>query len=876
MRKFATLDGQYRIGFESKAYGADTFGVIEFNGEEGLSRLYRFEIQLVSESADIDLEKMLANDVSLRLVNAGVETRYHGMLAEFEQLHQKGGDTFYRAVLVPRLWQLSLYRVNEVYVEKSLPDVIKAVLEEAGLTSLDYDIALTAEYTPWSHLCEYQETHFDFLSRLMERDGVYYYFEQGDQREKLIVTDAGTRHQKSPGDAVEYVPMSGLVGKADKPTVFTLVCKQKQLPKTMVLMDYNYRKPSVDLRSEVTVDDGGRGEVYLYGEHADTLEESKALAEIRAQELRCRKRTFVGESTVNVLASGYLKELTGHFRRDFNQDYLVTEVTHEASQENDMLHGGDATAGIGAPFYRNTFTAIAKNVQFRPERMTPKPRIHGTMNAVIDGETSGATPELDEAGRYKVRVTFDRTRKGDAKASQSVRMATPYAGSDHGIHYPLRKGTEVLLTFIDGDPNRPIISSAVPNADTPSVANVDNENSVVNRFRGGIETVIMPSKVPRMAGVGAAVNGKWPEDTSDDVLEWVPKLDDEGKPVVPQVLEPVYAAGVAGSPRFGTLQWEKDNNWDKDSETFDLTGTGRNGMRTLTMLNNVLHLKGTSCERYLGDVVTTIVGDNHLTVRGTAYNYVGDPAASTKKNAEFDLQNYNSDINAEQADSDENAISSSVANTFQSWGDRLSSTRAAANPPGSSVSYTEGNVRSTIRGTNVSIILGDQDTTVQSDSFNKYIGRTSNLFAGNTFLLYMGAQETVNISNNLSFNIGFVETFNLAATLTATLGAAVATSLAASAELYVGVKAATMIGGDYEVSISKAGVSVQKSDAEVSAMKATVSQMRSEVNNLNACASELQAKTNEIKTVANVMASCALELDTFGTNAKFAGLTLIS
>jgi type VI secretion system VgrG family protein len=863
MRKFATLDSQHRIGFESKAYGPDTFGVIEFNGEEGLSQLYRFEIQLVSESADIDLEKMLANDVTLKLVNSGVETRYHGMLAEFEQLHQKGGDTFYRAVLVPRLWQLSLYRVCEVYVEKALPDVIKAVLEEAGLTSLDYEIALTGEYTPWSHLCEYQETHFDFLSRLMERDGVYYYFEQGDQREKLIVTDARMRHQKSPGNAVEYVPMSGLVGKADKPTVFTLVCKQKQLPKTMVLMDYNYRKPEVELRSEVTVDNGGRGEVYLYGEHADTLEESKALAEIRAQELRCRKRTFVGESTVNAIASGFLKELTGHFRNDFNQEYLITEVTHEASQEHDMLQSGDAAAGTTAAFYRNTFTAIAKSVQFRPERLTPKPRIHGTMNAVIDAEGSGTAAELDEHGRYKVRVTFDRTKKGDAKASQSVRMATPYAGSDHGMHFPLRKGTEVLLTFIDGDPNRPIIAGAVPNADNPSMVNRDNETHSVVRIRGGMETVIMPNRRTPMAGVGA--QAVYLEDTSDD-------------------------ANTGNTALFGTLPWEAANGWQDDATTFNLIGDSDTtdnrageGIRALTTMNSVLHVKGATCERYLGDVVTTIVGNNNLTVRGSVYTYIGDPAAATKQNAEIYLAGYRSDITAESGGSDSgNVHSNRFAAMFQWMGDNLSDTRQDDNPPGSSVTYIEGGSRTTIRGTNVSMVLGDQDTTVQSDSFNKYLGRTNNFYAGNTFLWYWGAQETVNFSAQLTMNVGIVSGLNIAAVGQINVGGIATINIAPSLTIDISVKNGIKIN-ETETTLNALNTTLQDLDTKVSGIdtavnkvSSRVSRVRNAVNSVKATVSDLDSKTNEIKSAVNKVSQVAIDIDSGATSIDMSGIKLIA
>ncbi|MCE2947869.1 MAG: type VI secretion system tip protein TssI/VgrG [bacterium] len=827
MRKTATLDPQNRIEFTSRGVTDDTFGVVRFQGEEGLSRLYRFEIELVAERADLDLDAMLANDVTLAITNRGTRTLYHGVLEEFEELHQKNGDTFYRAVLVPKLWQLSLFRVNEVYVDRSTPEIIEAVLQEGGLTPLDYELALSAEYTPWTHLCEYQESHFDFISRLMERDGIYYYFDQGSQRAKLVITDQLMRHKPITTQSLVYEPATGLQQNGDRVSIFALLCRQKRMPEKVILMDYNYRKPSLEIRSEAVVDPKGRGEVYFYGEHADTVEESTALSKLRAEEIACRRQIFQGESNVAQLCPGFLAEVTGHFRSAFNQRYLVTEVSHEGSQAGEMLAGEGLSGGSPEQarqesFYRNTFGAIPGDVQFRPERLTPKPRIHGTMNAVIDAESSGADPELDEAGRYKVKVTFDRTKKGEAKASQSVRMATPYAGSDHGIHYPLRKGTEVLLTFIDGDPNRPIIAGAVPNADTPSVANSENERSVVTRLRGGMETTIGPSRTPQMAGVGAQARAYF--------VPTYPDLSQSGESLSEDDL----------NATFGTHSWEVEQGWQNDAFTFDLDRAP--GSRTVNLVNNVLHSNSASCERYLGPVITTIVGDNNLTVRGNVYTYIGKPDARVKNDAETFLRTYSSDINTEEGGSDNaNDASKAFAKMFQWMGDNLSSTRTDTSDPGSSVTYIEGGSRSTIRGTNVSIILGDQDTTVQSDSFNKYIGRTNNFYAGNTFLLYLGTQETVNIGGKLEMNLG------------------------AEAKLNISISSETKLAFSFNFECAKTVVNLQDSEATVNQLKARVtttesavtdtkaqlSQVRTSVSSVGAQVNTVKNKVNEISNKAN-------------------------
>ncbi|MEW6670036.1 MAG: type VI secretion system tip protein VgrG, partial [Thermodesulfobacteriota bacterium] len=224
----------------------------------------------------------------------------------------------------------------------------------------------------------------------------------------------------------------------------------------------------------------GRGEAYYYGDHIRTPEEGERLAKIRAESLLCRREVFQGEGAVPYIAPGFTFDLKEHYRSTFNQGYLVTEVSHEGNQEGYLVSGlslDDQTEK--EVFYGNTFTAIPANVQYRPERLTPRPRICGAITAKIDAAGSGQYAELDEHGRYKVVVPFDTSGRKDGKASTWIRMATPYAGSDHGMHFPLHKGTEVLLTFEEGDPDRPVIASAVPNPENPSPVNSANQTKSV-------------------------------------------------------------------------------------------------------------------------------------------------------------------------------------------------------------------------------------------------------------------------------------------------------------------------------------------------------------------------------------------------------------
>ncbi|MFH1490644.1 MAG: type VI secretion system tip protein TssI/VgrG, partial [Pseudomonadota bacterium] len=407
----------------------------------------------------------------------------HGILTQFEQLHAVDEYVFYRAVLVPKLWWLSLTHHNQVFLNKTVPEIIQEVLEDGGLTTLDIELRLENGYPQWEYICQYRESHFSFVSRWMEREGMYYFFEQTDTGEKMIITDTKVSHTDMPqGKTMHYSPPSGLDELHREEVIKAFICRQTMIPHTLRLKDYNYRTPSLEMNGQADVAAHGRGEVFIYGEHFRTPEEGDTLAKVRAEELLCQEKRFYGESTIPYLRPGYLFDFQDHYRDSFNQTYLTVELEHEGSQAAFLLAG--VQKGLSEvedqPYYRNSFVDIPGDVQFRPERKTEKARFYGAMNAKIDAAESGRYAELDDQGRYKVVLPFDISGRKDGKASTYLRMAQPYAGTDHGMHFPLHKGTEVLLTFIDGDPDRPIIAGAVPNQEYPS--QVTSEDQTMSKI----------------------------------------------------------------------------------------------------------------------------------------------------------------------------------------------------------------------------------------------------------------------------------------------------------------------------------------------------------------------------------------------------------
>ncbi len=505
-----------KFSFTSDALAADTFGVVKFTGTEGVSQCYTFEVMLVSDNLELDLEDIIENPAKLTFHrDEGDDVSYHGILLSFEQLHEFNKLAFYRAHLVPRLTWLSFTRHNQVFLDKTVPEVVEACLKDGGLTGADFEMRLKGSYDAIEYICQYGESHLNFIARWCEREGIYYFFEQSDAGEKVIFTDTQISHTPyAQGDTITYSPPSGLEAAHEREIVRSFYCRVNLTPQSVLLKDYNYRKPSLDVSGSADVDAKGRGQVYSWGDHIRTPEEGNRIAKIKAEALLCKKEVFHGEGSVPYMMPGYTFTLKDHYRGSFNQSYLVTDVSHEGNQTGYLLAGitkGDEDRGV---FYRNSFSSIVSTVQFRPEPLADKPRISGTLTAKIDAAGSGEYAELDSQGRYTAILPFDISGRKDGKASAPLRMAQPYAGSNHGMHFPLHKGTEVLLTFIDGDPDRPIIQSAVPNPETSSPVNVNNQtmsaittasgNQVHFEDKSGTERILMHSpKQKSFVRVGA-------------------------------------------------------------------------------------------------------------------------------------------------------------------------------------------------------------------------------------------------------------------------------------------------------------------------------------------------------------------------------------
>ncbi len=498
----STLRGRV-VKFQSPVLPPRELEVLSLTGEEAISRPYQFEIEMVSKNQEMDVTEVIKNPVligmkqglSLAGGKRGIRTlKIHGVLRSFEQ----GDKTFdwvtYRAVVVPRIWKLSLNIQTRIFQDLTVPEIIEEVLKESGMTGDEYELKTDGgTYPKREYVVQYQESDLDFISRLAEHEGICYFFEQGDECEKVIFGDATGSHQPLQGVAdFQYNPLVSSDSGGPpaewyaEETIQSLGMKQEAIQKEVCLRDYNYRTPATSLLVSTPVVDEGVGRLYSYGDHYKDEDSGKVYAEIRAEEIRCRQKVWTGKGQVRSFRAGWIYNLGDHYRPDFNQGYLITRVRHTIKQSIELTGG----MGVAAASYENEFDTIPEDVVFRPGRVTPRPRITGIMHAKIDASGDGKYAEIDDEGRYKVSLPFDLSGKDKGKASRWMRMAQPYTGPDFGFHFPVHKGAEVVLIHLNGDPDRPIISAAVPNPETASPVKGENQSQCVIRTGGGNQVVI--------------------------------------------------------------------------------------------------------------------------------------------------------------------------------------------------------------------------------------------------------------------------------------------------------------------------------------------------------------------------------------------------
>jgi len=448
------------ISLNVPSLGTDVLLLQSFTGREGISQLFKFDLELFSEKNSISFKDVIGQRVTISVtLPDGSERYFNGFVSRFAQGASGRTFTRYQTEVVPWLWFLTRIADCRIFQNMTIPDIIKKVFQSRGFS--DFKSSLAATYDAREYCVQYRETDFNFVSRLMEQYGIFYYFEHTDSKHTLVLADSASAHQSCPGQAdAHYSVTSGDLDAEDVVTAWHI--EQELRTGKYSLTDYNFETPGANLMSNepTVVEVGGntKYEIYDYpGEFINTSQGGK-LAKVHMQEEEASHLVASGSSVCRAFTSGYKFDLKDYYRDDMNLSYVLTEVQHVATM------GGSYTQDGGSASYSNQFTCIPASVPFRPARITPKPFVQGPQTALVVGK-SGEEIWVDKYGRVKVQFYWDRLGTKDENSSCWIRVSQPWAGKSWGSTWIPRMGQEVIVSFVEGDPDRPLITGRVYIAD---------------------------------------------------------------------------------------------------------------------------------------------------------------------------------------------------------------------------------------------------------------------------------------------------------------------------------------------------------------------------------------------------------------------------
>ncbi len=445
-------------------------------GRESISRLFEFTIDAVATGTVPPVAEFVGCTATLTFSRDGEKLRRMSGLIERaeEQFDFDPRVVAYRLHFAPLVHRLATVRKQDVYLDLSVPEIVLDKLKLIGIEPPACRLALLADYPAREFVVQWDETDLAFVSRLLEHVGVSYFFTQHDAGCTIAIGDSNAAFPPTHGldGVVQFSQREGIPG------IRALRVTSGEVPHLYMVSDYNYRTPNSEIAgSHLCVD--GVGGVVEYGSHVKTQAEADRMARIRAEEAQARRQVYEGSSDICQLQAGHRIRIVGHERLE-EVELLIEHVEHDAAQSVLLQDSG---AGGG---YRNTFRAVPLSDQstYRPARVTPVPRIHGLLTGIIEPLEAGRVERLahiDDQGRYAVRFCFDMGAFGQRKASHPVRKAEPTVGPDYGMHFPLRPGVEVVMAFVNGDPDRPVIVGGLHN--TLSPAHVRAANASINTIK---------------------------------------------------------------------------------------------------------------------------------------------------------------------------------------------------------------------------------------------------------------------------------------------------------------------------------------------------------------------------------------------------------
>ncbi|HDS1793780.1 type VI secretion system tip protein TssI/VgrG [Pseudomonas putida] len=433
-----------------------------FSGSEGLSRLYQLDLALLSQRIDVKLKSLIGRLATVEIELADGNFRYiNGYINRFSTQGSDGGYVRYSALLGPWLWMLTCRFDSRIFQDKTVQDVVSEVF--AGFGSLaKYEFRLNKSLKPYSYITQYRESDFNFVQRLLENEGLFYYFEHTADAHVMIITDDSSTLLPLPEQPQIRFHSASVTETADSITQWH-ASRQLQSGKIAV-RTFDYRQPRnflpVTMQSLNEQGDVDKFEIYDFpGQYTHgTYEAGENLVRNRIEALELVGKTFYGDSNCRAMKPGYTFELTQHYVHDSgdaeNRQFLLLSVEHRGS--NNYMTGDQAG-------YHNKFVCVRRKIAFRPQLSTRKPLINGPQTAIVVGPP-GEEIFTDELGRVKLQFHWDRLGAFNDQSSCWVRVAQSGASGGFGSIQIPRIGDEVVVVFLDGNPDRPLIMGSLYNS----------------------------------------------------------------------------------------------------------------------------------------------------------------------------------------------------------------------------------------------------------------------------------------------------------------------------------------------------------------------------------------------------------------------------
>jgi len=463
--------------------GKDVLLFRKMTARERLNTPFTFEIEAYSEDTQIDFNALMGTPMSVCLEMPEDRKRYfNGWVSEFAQTPSESphGYAAYRIVLRPWLWFLSRVSDCRIFQDKKVPQILEDIFGHHGFTDYDFAKLSIGDYPLHEYCVQYRETDFNFISRLIETQGIGYFFEHTeDEKHILTLVDEPSDFASAPGYAV--IPYAKTVHAGDtsprQEAIFNWIQQQSLQPGAVALNSYDFVKPGnmtaqnplYSLVNQPFEHPHGQLPIYDYpgpDDFTDT-EAGRRYARIRLEELKTQHASAIAKTSALGLCVGKLFSLSEHPRDDQNTQWLVNSSVIHVSQDYYESQGSGSESGFVCEF-----SVLPGQQQYRPKRVTPRPFVQGPQTAVVVPEKGQEGEEIstDEHGRVKVKFPWYRPEENmDGKNPQDrscwIRVSQPWAGKNWGAIAIPRHGQEVIVDFLEGNPDRPIITGRVYNGD---------------------------------------------------------------------------------------------------------------------------------------------------------------------------------------------------------------------------------------------------------------------------------------------------------------------------------------------------------------------------------------------------------------------------